>query len=99
MPMTFAYDPRADPHRSNPEVHYRLVRCPDGELGVACVQDFDYWDYNDNQWLSNDAWDNEAAAEQGLVDYLTKRIGEAVSVSAELPDLMARLRKAKTAVG
>lgn len=56
-----------DPHRWNPNVHYRLYRSPqDEQPTVICVQDFDYYDYDASRFLSRDAWDCERDAEEAL---------------------------------
>lgn len=61
------YDPDTDFHRFNPRVHYRLYLSPRNEGAVViCVQDFDYYDYDPNRFLSNEAFTNEADAEAAL---------------------------------
>lgn len=55
-----------DPHRMNPDPHYRLYLGRDGHPVVICVQDFDYPDYDDSRFLSPDAWASKAEAESAL---------------------------------
>ena len=56
----------SDPHRYNPNVHYRLYQGPNGPM-VACLQDFDYYDYDASKFLSPEAWDDEEAAKIALL--------------------------------
>jgi hypothetical protein len=54
-----------DPHRFNPRVHYRLYNHPDGPC-VICVQDFDYPDYDEDRFMTPDAYDWKDDAEKAL---------------------------------
>lgn len=59
-----------DPHRFNPDPHYRLYLGRNGRPVVICVQDFDYYDYDASRFLSPDAWDNQADADAALAALL-----------------------------
>jgi hypothetical protein len=52
--------------RNLAEVHYRLYRDHAGTPSVVCLQDFDYPDYDGTRFLSEDAWDDDAEAEEAL---------------------------------
>lgn len=69
-----------DPHRFNPNVHYRLFRTfPNGEPGVICMQDFDYdVDFDPSRLLSPDAWDTEQEAEEALKALMGVRVMDAM---------------------
>lgn len=84
-------DWNGDPHRHNPDVHYRLYAGTNGPT-VICVQDSDYIDYDARCILSPDAWDTEGAAEQALAMLLPLTAGLA-PVLAQLndQDLQARI--------
>ena len=62
------YNPDLDPNRGNPDVHYRLYWSKrDQALVVICVQDFDYFDYDDNCFIDYVAYDTEVDADRALV--------------------------------
>ncbi|TDB90876.1 hypothetical protein E1264_03355 [Actinomadura sp. KC216] len=64
----FNYDPAKDwDNRNNPKPHYRLYLDRDGKPCIICVQDFDYMDYEDSRFLSDEGYDTEAEAEVGLL--------------------------------
>ena len=62
-------DWEGDPHRNNPEVHYRLYLGRSG-LTVICVQDFDYSDYDARRIISSESWDRESDAQDVLLKIL-----------------------------
>lgn len=63
----FGYRPELDPARHNPDVHYRLYlsRRDEGAI-VICVQDFDYYDYDDDRFIGYESFKIEAEAEAAL---------------------------------
>lgn len=63
----FGYDPSRDSARHNRDVHYRLYLSHDGEgATVICVQDFDYYDYDDDRFVGYESFKTEAEAETAL---------------------------------
>lgn len=66
------YDVTQDPHRINPGVHYRLYWSKrKNALVVICVQDFDYFDYDDDCFVNYAAYRTEADADVALAQFLT----------------------------
>jgi hypothetical protein len=62
------YNPDQDTNRHNPDVHYRLYWSKRTQaLVVICVQDFDYFDYDDNCFIDYVAYDTEVDADRALV--------------------------------
>lgn len=60
---TWTYDPSRDPHRHRDDLHYRIVRSgTSGTLTVACLQWFDYPDYDNSQFVDDIAYDDEDKA-------------------------------------
>lgn len=59
-----------DPHRYNPNVHFRLYSGRHDQPVVICVQDFDYPDYDPNRILSSQAWDTQDDADAALAELL-----------------------------
>lgn len=53
-------------HRWNRDVHYRLYDTGERGVVVICVQDFDYPDYDEDSFVSTQAWDSEQQAEEVL---------------------------------
>lgn len=78
------YDPDNDPHRFNPEVHYRLYLGRDDKPTVICVQDFDYHHYDPDRFIGNAAFGDEKDAETGLRQVLI----EAATLLGVLPDYL-----------
>lgn len=62
----YGIDPDTDPHRRDPEVHYRLYDSPNQGPTVICVQDFDYPDYAADRFMTAEAYTTETEAEQAL---------------------------------
>ncbi|MEU9871069.1 hypothetical protein AB0C87_24780 [Actinomadura sp. NPDC048021] len=60
------YDPESERHQFNREPHYRLYLGHDGKPRAICVQDFDYYDYDMDRMLSNEAFDSESEANSAL---------------------------------
>lgn len=61
------YDATQDPNRGNPDVHYRLYWSKRSQaLVVICVQDFDYFDYDDSCFIDYVAYATEADADRAL---------------------------------
>lgn len=55
-------------NRGNPDVHYRLYWSTRKQaLVVICVQDFDYFDYDDNCFIDYVAYGTQADADRALV--------------------------------
>lgn len=69
VPIELVQELADDPHRRNPEPHYRLYRDRDGLPVVICVQDFDYPDYDAARFLSPEAWSTEVQANAALDRY------------------------------
>lgn len=69
-----------DPHRDNPNVHFRLYSDRNGRPTVICVQDFDYPDYNPQRILSSQAWDTQDDAEAALAELLAAADPDALKV-------------------
>lgn len=61
-----------DPHRYNPNVHFRLYSGQHDRPVVICVQDFDYPDYDPNRILSSQAWDTQDDADAALAALLAE---------------------------
>lgn len=68
--INYGICPDADPHRSNPEPHWRLYDAP-RDIGptVIEVQNFDYRDYEDSRFMTSQAYDSEADALLALETY------------------------------
>lgn len=63
----FGYRRELDRARFNSGVHYRLYLSPHSEGAVViCVQDFDYYDYDDDRFIGYESFDTEEAAEVAL---------------------------------
>lgn len=63
----FGYRRELDRARYNPDVHYRLYLSHRGEGAVViCVQDFDYYDYEEDRFIGYESFETEAAAEAAL---------------------------------
>lgn len=62
------YDAAQDLNRNNPDVHYRLYWSKrKNALVVICVQDFDYFDYDDSCFIDYTAYDTQDDADRALV--------------------------------
>lgn len=62
MTILYNLDPAKDRNRTNPDVHYRLYLGSGDHLMVICVQDFDYHDYDQNRFVTYQAWETEEEA-------------------------------------
>lgn len=62
MSLLYNLDPMDDPHRHNPDAHYRLYLGSGDHLMVICVQNFDYSDYDQNRFVTYQAWETEEDA-------------------------------------
>jgi hypothetical protein len=71
-PVDYGLDPDFDPHRGNPDVHYRLYDSDSYGLTVVCVQDFDYPDYDHRRFVSPEAYADERAAWRALDDLVER---------------------------
>lgn len=58
-----------DPHRLNPDVHWRLYLDKDGKAVIICVQSWDYPDYDAGRFLSSEAYTSEEDARLALVAF------------------------------
>jgi hypothetical protein len=75
--IMLGYDATQDSNRYNPDVHYRLYWSKRSRsLVVICVQDFDYFDYDDSCFIDYAAYDTQADADAALA--LTLRVVAAV---------------------
>lgn len=79
--------PLNNPHRSTPEVHFRLYIGNDGVPTTICVQDFDYQWYWAENLLTEDAYGTEPEAQAALNALLTARV--------ESPEFPAAARTAR----
>jgi hypothetical protein len=70
MNVTYGVDPETDSNRHNPEPHWRLYHSKHGGPGVACLQDFDYPDYDPNRFMTAQAYSTEEDANLALGTYL-----------------------------
>lgn len=70
MNVTYGIDPETDPNRGNPEPHWRLYHSKTGGPTVIEVQDFDYPGYDDNRFMSAQAYSSEEDANLALGTYL-----------------------------
>lgn len=70
MNVTYGVDPETDRNRTNPDVHYRLYHSANGGPTVICVQDFDYPDYEDERFMTGQAYSSEEDANLALGTYL-----------------------------
>jgi hypothetical protein len=88
-------DPATDPHRRNPDVHYRLYLAQNAraklaaEPVVVCVQDFDYPDYVAEWFLTPAAYSNEADAEVALHDFVATQLALAAARLVDAENLAA----------
>lgn len=89
--MSYANPPQNydDPHRLNPNVHYRLYNHVTLGPTVICVQDFDYLDYDGTKFLSPEAWDDEEKAEEALAIWKRRRDGKLMLRALVAEDLKA----------
>lgn len=78
------YDPKLDyANRCNSDVHYRLYWSKRSQsLVVICVQDFDYFDYDDNCFVDYAGYATEVDADRALA--LTLAVITAVNSVAKL---------------
>lgn len=70
MNVTYGVDPETDRNRTNPEPHWRLYDSKLGGPTVIEVQDFDYRDYEDERFMTAQAYSSEEDANLALGTYL-----------------------------
>ena len=72
--VAIADEPLENPHRFTSDAHHRLYLGRDGKPTPICVQDFDYRDYDDERFLTTDAYDTELNANIALNRLLVERM-------------------------
>jgi hypothetical protein len=63
-----------NPHRGNPDPHWRLYLDGSARPVAIQAQDFDYFDYTDNRFLTEDSYPSEQEAWSALNDLTSQRL-------------------------
>jgi hypothetical protein len=67
VPRRLLYaDPQSDPHRRDPQPHWRIYHHPQGDLLVVCLLADDYTDYRDDRFVTEHAFASEREGQEAV---------------------------------